>query len=140
MVDIIEYRTIISYSDCRFFIKGSVDDDRKTNPDPAYWLRIKVIPNFHFSGESELFVQKHDIQQLIDELTQMHKDTRGQCNITCKGWGSYLNFKVGKLGELTISGKLNKRWEENDNHLKFKMTSDQTIIPPLIIALKQLIK
>ena len=140
MVNIREYQTIVSYADCGFFIKGYVDGDPKIDPDSAYWLEIKVVPNFHFSGESELYVQKHDIQQLIDELTQMHKDTRGQCNITCKGWGSYLNFKVGKSGELTIYGQLNKCWEENDNHLKFKMTSDQTVIPPLIKVLEELIK
>jgi hypothetical protein len=138
MADIREYRTVIDFQDTTFFLKGVVDGDPKYDPNPPYWLHIKVSPNGKFSGETELFVSKESIMKLADDLAQMHKETKGCTSIKCSGWGSYIGFEIGKSGELYISGLLNKRWDEGNNHMKFKFTSDQTLIPLFIQILKEL--
>ena len=115
-----------------------VDDESPLNLNPLYWLYIKISPNGEFSGETELFVQKDSIVQFIEDLTRIHNKTKGHASIKCAGWGSYINFEFGESRKLCISGLLNKRWDEENNHLKFKFTSDKTVIPVLTELLKKL--
>jgi hypothetical protein len=136
MPDIWEYRTIIESESSILQIKGVGDSPP---PSDIFWLSIKVRPDFRFCGETELYLQKNGIIKFINELTQMHKETKGQSTIKCLGWGSYLSCEIGKSGELFVSGLLNKRFDEENMHLRFKFNADQTYIPPLIQVLKEII-
>jgi hypothetical protein len=139
MTDYGEFQTIINVQNTHLLIRGVVDGDPKFDPDPPYWLNIKVSPSIKFFGETELYVQKSNITELINELTQMQKKTKGFSSIKCVGWGSYINFEIGKSGELYISGLLNERWDKENNHLTFKFISNSTIIPTLVQTLKRII-
>lgn len=139
MTDIEDYQTVVSFQGIEMLLKGSCDGDPRFDTNPPYWLNVRVSPNPQFCGETELYVQKDDIADLIENLTRMHRETKGGCTVKCAGWGSYVNFEVGKSGELCIDGLLNKRWDEDNNHLRFKLISDQTVIPHIIAVLEGLI-
>lgn len=139
MTNYLEYQTVIDTQNTRLLIRGVIDTNSKIDPDPPYWLNIKVSPSIKFSGETELYTQKSNITKLLDELTLLNQEHKGITSLKCVGWGSYINFKVGKSGELFISGRLNERWDKENNHLKFKFVSDQSVIPTLTQILRKII-
>ena len=134
-----EYKPIIDSVDRAFLVKGYVDGRPQYDPDPPYWLELKIKPDPKFCGESEIFTQKSVIEKLIEELKLLDKRNKGHCGIKCVGWGSYINFTITNPGDLTISGQINKRWNEEDIYLKFKFTSDSSAISRLIAVLGELI-
>jgi hypothetical protein len=139
MTDIWEYQTIIDFEYNQLLLKGVRDSDYKFDPNPPFWLNVKVTTESDFCGETELYVQKQDIKKFIEELTIMNKEKKGNCQIKCLGWGSYINFEIGKSGAIYVSGLLNERFDEENNHLRFKFTSVQKRIPNLIQVLEKII-
>jgi hypothetical protein len=141
MPDILEYQPIIDTHEIGFFIKGVCDEDPLTtpNPNPPYWLYVKVNPLPNFAGETELYVEKITIEKSINELELLRRDLKGTCEIKCVGWGSYLSFTIGKKRDLIVSGQINKRWDAENNHLKFSFTTNINVIPKTCKVLEELL-
>jgi hypothetical protein len=135
MPNIEEYQTIFQSEGKLFQLKGYFD-----GTGGVYWLNVKINPNLNFCGETEFIIGIDSINEVIGQLTEMHRKTKGQSTLKCAGWGSSVTFEISdKLGHLHISGQLNQHWPEQSNHLKFEFNSDQSIIPGLIDVLRTII-
>jgi hypothetical protein len=137
MTDIWEYKPIIDFIDHGLLIKGHSNGDPKA-PYHMYSIGIKVWPNLTFCAESSLSLFNENIEEFVNHLKIMHKETKGSAIINDEEFGSTISCSLDKYGRMLISGKL-----YSDDHrgtfLNFEIDSDQTTIPSLIAVFEELI-
>jgi hypothetical protein len=137
MTDIFEYEPVFDFIDKALLIKGYRGPESEPTQYTPYILSIKIRVDMKYDFEYEIYAFNWDILNFINELTRIHKKTKGTACLNSQESSSYLNFEVEKSGELSISGRI---MEKLDSYLNFYFESDQTVIPSLINILKELIK
>ena len=96
-------------------------------------FNIKVQSG-NFLGESHFCVSKQNLNSFIDELLVMNGKLVGSGKIDDNDSDAYVKLEMQKLGKLIIWGQLGGSYE--DQFLKFKLDSDQTILNYIIKSLR----
>lgn len=120
---------IINNEDNKFYIEQvyAVEDYLTFN------IKIK---SGDFSGASNFCISKENLNLIFNTLSNMYKKLEGRCEIFDNDSDSYITIDMNKLGHLNISGQIGGSYE--DHFMKFKFSSDQTILLNLIQLLKPL--
>jgi hypothetical protein len=102
-------------------------------------LRIRVSVSSRFSGSDDFYLTLEKIRSVIETLTKMHRDLTGTCEIKSMALDSDSYFKLEMVdnGHVSITGQLGS--VDDDDYLKFKIYSDQTILTRLIQILQDMV-
>lgn len=92
----------------------------------TYNIKIK---SGEFSGASNFCMSRDNVVMLIEELTKMHNELKGSCELKDYDSDANIIIEMDKLGHLFIYGQIGGSHEEQS--LKFKMNSDQTVLEEL---------
>ncbi len=116
-------------------------DDKKLMIEHLYTvedyftLNIKVQSG-EFTGASNFCISRENILLFIEELSKMHIQLTGYCEISDSDSDAYINIKMDKLGHMYMSGQIGGSHEEH--YMKFKFITDQTVLINLTQVLKEL--
>ncbi len=84
-----------------------------------YYTMTFKVQSSKFSGESNFCISKQELVKIIEYLNVANKELKGNVQISDSDSDSYINITVKNTGF-------------EDNYIKFKYESDQTIISNLI--------
>jgi hypothetical protein len=102
-------------------------------------LEIRVSVSSLFSGNDDFYLTTEKINSVVETLTMMHQDLQGKCEIKNMDSDSdaYFTIEMEKYGHLSIIGQLGSTWQ--DEYMKFRVDSDQTILPRLVQILTDMV-
>ncbi len=89
-----------------------------------------------FSGANNFCASLEKIKSTIQNLTIMYQTLKGECEMDDYDSDSFLKFELDKYGHLHISGQIGGTYD--DHYMKFKFSSDQTVLEQLIRTLKSI--
>jgi len=95
-----------------------------------YYTMTFKVQSSKFRGESNFCISKQELVKIIEYLNVANKELKGNVQISDSDSDSYINITVKNTGRLMIDGQIGGSFE--DNYIKFKYESDQTIISNLI--------
>jgi hypothetical protein len=94
------------------------------------------IKSGDFAGSSNFCISKEKIVSIVETLSNMNKDLTGSCELRDYDSDAYIKIEMLKLGHLCIYGQIGG--SHQDQFLKFKLTSDQTILNNFIYVFKKI--
>ncbi len=100
-----------------------------------FTFEVSIVSN-KFSGASHFCASKNDIKSFTDDLTCIYSKLEGSAKLTDFDSDAFIEFSVHPLGQLTIRGQIGGSHE--DQFLKFRFESDQTILQPFRSDLSKL--
>lgn len=95
------------------------------------------IKSGEFAGASNFCIPKDRIISIVETLSDMHKELKGHCEINDSDSDAYIMIEMDKLGHMCIYGQIGGSHEEH--FMKFKYTTDQTVLGSLIRLFKALL-
>lgn len=101
-----------------------------------FTFNIKVKSG-DFSGASNFCISKEAIFSIVKTLTEMHKELKGFCEISDSDSDAYITFDMDKFGHMSVYGQIGGSHEEH--YMKFKYSTDQTVIEKFVQLIKALI-
>ncbi|GAB6085902.1 WapI family immunity protein [Alkaliphilus crotonatoxidans] len=98
-----------------------------------FTFNIKVESG-EFTGASHFCISKENILVIVEALSKMHETLSGCSKISDSDSDAYINLEMDKSGHISMAGQIGGSHEEHN--MKFKYTTDQTILSGLIQKLK----
>lgn len=96
------------------------------------------VSSWNFWWEHTFCLLKSQIALLYWELLQCYKQLRGEIMIQDNEDDNYFKIDFEKYGRVKITGQI--WWTYNDHCLKYSFEADQTVIPPLMKDVLELIE
>jgi len=100
-----------------------------------FTFRIRVKSG-DFSGTSNFCISKEALLSIFEKLTKMHKELKGCCEINDSDSDAYITFDMDKFGHMSVYGQIGGSHE--DHFMKFKYSTDQTVLEKIIQLFKEL--
>ena len=94
------------------------------------------IKSGEFSGSSNFCIPKFEIIKIGDALSKMYNELKGFCEIKDFDSDAYIRLDMDKFGHMFIFGQIGGSHE--DHFMKFKFTSDQTVLDKFINIIEKL--
>ncbi|MEO8234765.1 MAG: hypothetical protein ABI549_05070 [Flavobacterium sp.] len=121
---------------------------RTNSENKILWFKTKYLVQINFtfniivfsdgfSGNSHFCVTRDQLEQLNNQLDNMHSNLSGSTMLKDNDSDSFIKFTIASNGNLKIQGQLGGSHE--DHLIKFKFLTDQTCLPPLIRDFKILL-
>jgi len=104
--------------------------------DNYFTFNIKAASG-EFRGASNFCVSRENLILAIKTLSKMHQELTGNYVINDYDTNAFLDFKIDRLGHLSISGQIGGTHQ--NHYMKFSYTSDQTILMNLIKTFERLL-
>lgn len=99
------------------------------------YLTMQInIRSGEFSGASNFCMPSEKLLSIIQELRKMNNTLSGRCSLNDYDSDAHINFEMGELGHLRVSGQIGGSHESH--FMKFKYVIDQTILQNLIKTLE----
>lgn len=95
------------------------------------------IKSGEFSGASNFCIPRENVLSIIQKLHKMYNTLSGRCSFNDLDSDAHIDFEMGELGHLRVSGQIGG---SHENHfMKFKYIIDQTILQNLIQTLETIL-
>ncbi|MFB5268535.1 hypothetical protein ACE41H_17365 [Paenibacillus enshidis] len=104
--------------------------------DGYFTFNIKVRSG-EFAGASNFCMPKEHIICIVETFSQMLKSLEGSCIVKDYDSDAHVVFEIGKLGHICILGQIGGSHE--DQSMKFKYTTDQTVLANILQMFKALL-
>lgn len=102
-----------------------------------YHLSVQIASG-DFKGVSRMELLRNDIEKIILELTSLINNRESVVKINDYESDSFLSLLTDSLGQVEVSGQVGGSYE--DQYMKFKFQTDQTVIDPLIKDLESILE
>lgn len=99
-------------------------------------LNIKVKSG-EFAGAANFCIPKDKVNSILNTLSNMRKELRGYCEINDSDSDGFIMVEMGEMGHIYMYGQIGGSHEEH--FMKFRYTTDQTILDGLVQMLKTLL-
>ena len=102
-----------------------------------YHLSVQIASG-DFKGVSRMELLRNDIEKIILELTSLINNRESVVKINDYESDSFLSLLTDSLGQVEFSVQVGGSYE--DQYMKFKFQTDQTVIDPLIKDLESILE
>jgi hypothetical protein len=96
------------------------------------------VKSGEFAGQSNFCVSKEKVGEIIQSLEEANKKLLGRSEIDDYDSDAHLVIEATRLGQVVVSGQIGG--SHGEHSMRFKFTSDQTILERLINLFSVLIR
>jgi predicted DNA-binding protein (UPF0278 family) len=96
------------------------------------------VKSGEFAGQSNFCVPKEKVGEIIQSLEEANKKLLGRSEIDDYDSDAHLVIEATRLGQVVVSGQIGG--SHGEHSMRFKFTSDQTILERLINLFSVLIR
>ena len=122
-----------------FKIENVFDFPEKTSPFGGYDTQSKIeITSSNYSVAGHLYITTGEIYSFYKQLKQSYSSLTGVAQLTSYEGNLELNIVFDGFGHATVQGFFKEKLEE-ENELKFQLSTDQTFLFQAISGLSDIV-
>ena len=104
----------------------------------GYYTFSTYVYSAGFCGKASLCIPEDKLKEHVKVLSTMHKELKGVISIKSFESDTHFIIEMGRYGHLFIAGQIGA--SHRDHYMKFKMESDQTILPKIVLFIRSLLE
>lgn len=121
----------LAIEECNFYCEDAKTGDPR---DATVWLRVK---SGTFQAYASCDCAVRQFCDFVDQLQKMYEFKCFNAELSAMFYGSNVTLTLDKAGHIKVEGKIFD--DGMDQCLTFSFTTDQSMLPPFISSLKQMI-